>query len=287
MRWKGRRVSDNVQDRRSMKGAGVAGGGLGTLLIIGLMLYLSGGDPQVLLESGVLQQQLGTQGADRPLTAAEQEQGEFVKVVLADTEDVWNELFQAEGQTYVEPTLNLFTGRVQSACGAASAAVGPFYCPADQDVYIDLSFFEELDQRFGASGDFAQAYVVAHEIGHHVQKLIGYSDRVNRERQQVSEVEGNNLSVRLELQADYLAGVWAHHIERTKNVLEEGDIEEALRAANAIGDDRIQMQSQGTVVPDSFTHGTSEQRLRWFKKGFESGDFPAADELFKIAYEDL
>ncbi len=288
MRWKGRRTSENVEDRRSMKGAGVAGGGIGTIIVIGLMLWMSGGDPQVLIDSGVLQQLPDSQGGSaQPISPAEQEQAEFAKVVLADTEDVWNELFRARGEEYVEPNLVLFSGRVQSACGSASSAVGPFYCPADQKVYLDVAFFDELHQRFGAAGDFAQAYVVAHEVGHHVQKLIGYSDRVSQEQQRVSEVEGNNLSVRLELQADYLAGVWAHHIERTKHVLDPDDIEEALEAANAIGDDRLQREAQGTVVPDSFTHGTSAQRLKWFKRGFETGDFAALDQLFKLPYEQL
>jgi len=272
-----------------MRGAGVAGGGIGTLIVIGLMLWMSGGDPQILVDSGVLEQGGLTPGGggDRPISAEEQQQAEFIKVVLADTEDVWNALFQQQGEDYAEPKLILFSGRVQSACGTASAAVGPFYCPADQDVYLDLQFFDELHRRFGAAGDFAQAYVVAHEVGHHVQKLTGYSDRVTQEQQRASQVEANNLSVRLELQADYLAGVWAHHIERTKNVLEPDDIEEALGAANAIGDDRLQMEAQGTVVPDSFTHGTSEQRLRWFKRGFETGDFAGADQAFSVAYESL
>lgn len=288
MRWKGRRASANVEDRRSARGVTVAGGGLGTLLIIGLMLYMSGGDPTVLLESGVLDQQLGGGPAfDGPVSPEEDEQAEFVKVVLADTEDVWHSLFQQEGSEYREPTLVLFRGMVRSACGNASAAVGPFYCPADQDVYLDLQFFGELHQRFGAAGDFAQAYVVAHEVGHHVQKLIGMSDKVHAEQQRLDEFEGNRLSVRLELQADYLAGVWAHHIQKTKQVLDPGDIDEALNAANAIGDDRLQRQAQGTVVPDSFTHGTSAQRIRWFKQGFESGDFRGADRLFKLAYDSL
>ncbi|NUM52695.1 MAG: zinc metallopeptidase [Candidatus Hydrogenedentes bacterium] len=288
MRWKGRRASANVEDRRSMRGPGLAGGGIGTLVIIGLMLYMSGGDPTVLLESGLLEEQLGGgQILDGPVSPQDDERAEFVKVVLADTEDVWHALFQQAGDDYIEPRLVLFRGRVQSGCGGASAAVGPFYCPADQQVYLDLQFFDELHQRFGAAGDFAQAYVIAHEIGHHVQKLIGTSDEVHTEQQRLDEVEGNRLSVRLELQADYLAGVWAHHIQKTKQVLEPGDIEEALDAANAIGDDRLQQQSQGTVVPDSFTHGTSAQRIRWFREGFESGDFRAADRLFTEGYKQL
>lgn len=288
MRWRGRRESVNVENRRSVRGGvGLAGGGLGTILIIGLMLYMSGGDPQVLLDSGILDQAGQGPVVDGPASPQETEQTQFVSVVLADTEDVWNALFQQEGRNYVEPKLVLFRGMVQSACGRASASVGPFYCPADQDVYLDLQFFDELHQRFGAAGDFAQAYVIAHEVGHHVQRLVGMSDEVHSEQQRLDEVAANRLSVRLELQADYLAGVWAHHIQKTKQVLEAGDIDEALNAANAIGDDRLQKQAQGTVVPDSFTHGTSEQRIRWFKKGFETGDFGGANQLFELAYEQL
>ncbi len=287
MRWRGRRTSENIENRRSVRGVGVAGGGIGTLVIIGLMLYISGGDPQVLLDSGILDQAGQGPVVDGPSSPQETEQTEFVSVVLADTEDVWNALFQQQGRDYVEPKLVIFRGIVQSACGRASAAVGPFYCPADQDVYLDLQFFDELHQRFGAAGDFAQAYVIAHEVGHHVQKLIGMSDEVHNEQQRLDETGANRLSVRLELQADYLAGVWAHHIQKTKQVLDPGDIEEAMNAANAIGDDRLQRQAQGTVVPDSFTHGTSVQRIRWFKNGFESGDFSDADQLFELAYERL
>ncbi|MCC6155180.1 MAG: neutral zinc metallopeptidase [Candidatus Hydrogenedentes bacterium] len=288
MRWRGRRESVNVENRRSVRGGvGLAGGGLGTILIIGLMLYMSGGDPQVLLDSGILDQASQGPVVDGPASPQETEQTEFVSVVLADTEDVWNALFQQEGRSYVEPKLVLFRGMVQSACGRASASVGPFYCPADQDVYLDLQFFDELHQRFGAAGDFAQAYVIAHEVGHHVQKLVGMSDEVHSEQQRLDQTDANRLSVRLELQADYLAGVWAHHIQKTKQVLETGDIEEALNAANAIGDDRLQKQAQGTIVPDSFTHGTSAQRIRWFKRGFETGDFDGANQLFELAYEQL
>jgi predicted metalloprotease len=209
------------------------------------------------------------------------EMKEFVSVVLADTEDVWNEQFRRQGAEYREPTLVLFTGQVQSACGYASAAVGPFYCPGDEKVYIDLAFYDELQRRFNAPGDFAQAYVIAHEVGHHVQNLMGTSDRVHRARSRVSEEEFNELSVRLELQADFYAGVWAHHANRTRQIIEPGDLEEAIRAASAIGDDRLQMQQQGYVVPDSFTHGTSEQRVRWFRKGYESGDVSEGD-TFKV-----
>jgi len=207
----------------------------------------------------------------------EDEHGEFVSVVLADTEDVWSLLFRQMGRTYREPELVLFDGQVRSACGFASAAVGPFYCPGDQRAYLDLRFFDDLAQRLDAPGDFAQAYVIAHEIGHHVQNLLGISDSVLRQRGGVSEEEFNELSVRLELQADFFAGVWAHHAHNAWNILEEGDVEEALRAASSIGDDRLQMQTQGYIVPDSFTHGTSEQRVRWFRRGFETGDLSQGD----------
>lgn len=282
MQWRGRRESGNVQDRRSMRGAGVAGGGIGTIILVLVMLYM-GADPRMLLESGVIQQ--------GPVSEAPSPEDDdtvsFVKVVLADTEDVWSSLFQQQGRQYAEPTLVLFRGQVDSACGYATAAVGPFYCPLDQDVYLDLTFFEELSQRFGAPGDFAEAYVIAHEVGHHVQKLTGISDKVQSQRQRMNETEANRLSVRLELQADYLAGVWGHHVQKTKQVLDPADLEEALRAATAIGDDRLQKEAQGRVVPDSFTHGTSEQRLRWFKKGFESGDFAGANALFQLDYAKL
>jgi predicted metalloprotease len=200
-----------------------------------------------------------------------------VKVVLADTEDVWNKLFQEQGAQYQEPTLVLFTDAVQSACGSASAATGPFYCPGDQQVYIDLSFQQTLSQRLGAGGDFAMAYVVAHEVGHHIQNLMGITNKVHSQRRSLSQEDYNELSVRLELQADFLAGVWTHHAQEMNNILEQGDIEEAMRAANAIGDDRLQKQSQGYVVPDAFTHGTSAQRMRWFKKGLETGDINQGD----------
>jgi predicted metalloprotease len=285
MQWRGRRGSVNVEDRRSARGVGVAGGGIGTLLVVGLMFWLSGGDPQVLIDSGILESQPTSQTG--PPSPAEEEAVEFVKVVLADTEDVWNQLFQQQGSTYAEPKLVLFRGRVDSACGLASSAVGPFYCPLDQDVYLDLEFFSDLKERFGAPGDFAAAYVIAHEVGHHVQKLVGLADKVHAQQQQAGETEANRLSVRLELQADYLAGVWAHYEDKTKNVLDRNDIDEALRAATAIGDDRLQKQSGGSVVPDSFTHGTSAQRLRWFKQGYTSGSFEGAKALFDGAYEQL
>lgn len=285
MQWRGRRASANVEDRRSARGVGVAGGGIGTLILVGVMFWLSGGDPQVLIDSGLLDGQTGVESAAP--NPADDDTAAFVKVVLADTEDVWHDLFQEQGGQYVEPTLVLFRGRVDSACGMASSAVGPFYCTLDQNVYLDLEFFAELHNRFGAPGDFAAAYVIAHEIGHHVQQLSGTSDDVRAQQGQAGETEGNRLSVRLELQADYLAGVWAHYEDKSKGVLDASDIEEALRAASAIGDDRLQKQAGGSVVPDSFTHGTSEQRLRWFKRGYESGSFEAAGRLFEIPYGEL
>ena len=273
MLWQGRRGSSNVEDRRGVSGGQVAVGG-GILGVIALVLnFLLGGDPSQ------LPQQLPTQ--NRELTAeekaAEDQRAQFVKVVLAETEDVWNSLFQKMGKDYAEPTLVLFRDAVQSGCGSASSASGPFYCPGDQKVYIDLSFYEELQNRFRAPGDFAMAYVIAHEVGHHVQNLLGISDKVHQLRQQLSEGDYNKYSVMLELQADFLAGVWAHHTQKMKNILEPGDIEEALNAANAIGDDRLQKQAQGYIVPESFTHGTSQQRMYWFKKGFETGDVDQGD----------
>ena len=265
MRWRGRAGSGNVSDRRGMGGRLAVGGGIGGIIVLILSLLLGGNNPLETIN-------LGTQGNYTP-TAAENERAEFVSVVLKDTEDVWNSLFQeAFRADYAEPMLVLFSQSDQSGCGFATAATGPFYCPLDNAVYIDLSFADDLSQKFGAAGDFALAYVVAHEVGHHVQNLLGTSGKVQEARQQLSEVEGNKLSVALELQADFYAGVWAHHAQEMNQILEPGDIEEALRAANAIGDDRLQKQSQGRVVPDAFTHGTSEQRMYWFKKGFETGD---------------
>lgn len=278
MRWRGERESSNVEDRRGMSGGGriAIGGGLGTLVII-IIAVLLGADPQQLLR------QMPTDAPAPPSSQGprntnpqEDELRQFVSVVLGKTEDVWQEIFQQNGKTYREPKLVLFTDRVQSACGLGSAASGPFYCPGDQKVYIDLSFYEELRRRFSSPGDFAQAYVIAHEIGHHVQKLLGISDRVDAMQRRMSEVDANKLSVRLELQADFFAGVWARHVQK-QGLLEQGDIEEALQAASAIGDDAIQRQSSGNVVPDSFTHGTSEQRLRWFRKGFDTGDIRQGD----------
>ena len=271
----GGRESSNVDDRRGLSaGGGVAiGGGLIGVIFLVIKL-LSGGDV-----SGDLQQQIQNQPQEQTAEekAKDDERAKFVGVVLGYTEDVWDSLFAVNGRQYVKPTLVLFRERVESACGVAGASSGPFYCPGDQEVYIDLSFYEELENRFEAPGDFAEAYVIAHEIGHHVQKLLGISDKMDRLRQQLSEGEYNKYSIMLELQADFFAGVWAHHAQRMKNILERGDIDEALNAANAIGDDRLQKQTQGYVVPESFTHGTSQQRMYWFKKGFDTGDMNQGD----------
>lgn len=275
MRWRGGRESDNVEDRRGMgTGTMVAGGGIGTV-VIALIAMFFGVDPTVILEGGSSRVVPSQQTA--PPSAADQEAGKFVSVVLADTEDTWRALFKQMGGTYREPKLVLFNGAVQSACGFAQSAVGPFYCPADQKVYLDTQFFDEMQRRFKAPGDFAQAYVIAHEIGHHVQNLLGISDKVQALRARASQVEGNDLSVRLELQADCFAGVWANHAQKTRQILESGDVEEALNAATAIGDDRLQMRSKGYVAPDSFTHGSSAQRVRWFKQGITTGDLRQCD----------
>jgi uncharacterized protein len=275
MLWQGRRQSSNVEDRRGIGAGGIAIGG-GVIGVIALIInLLMGGDPSQIPEMLPQQQ---SQPMSPEQQAADDERAQFVKVVLAETEDVWHSIFQKEGREYAEPTLVLFRDVVQSGCGNASAASGPFYCPPDQKLYIDLSFYEEMQSRFNAPGDFAMAYVVAHEVGHHVQNLMGTTEKMARERERMSEREYNRLSVKLELQADFLAGVWAHYANRAR-ILEAGDIEEALNAANAIGDDRLQKQTQGTVVPDAFTHGTSEQRMYWFKKGFETGN-PAQGDTF-------
>lgn len=282
MKWKGRRSSSNVEDRRGSSRSGmgggiggksIMGGGFGIIIII--IIALLGGDIGSFLNpnSGIVNP--GTQ-APYESTQQEDELAEFVSVVLADTEDVWTEIFRENGRTYQKPTLVLFNDSVQSACGVAGSSTGPFYCPADQKVYIDLEFYQQLSQRFGAPGDFAMAYVVAHEVGHHVQTLLGISQQVQDLRGRVSETEYNTYLVRLELQADYLAGVFAHYVHG-RGYLEEGDLEEAINAANAIGDDRLQKQSQGYVIPDTFTHGTSEQRMRWFKRGFQYGDLEHGD----------
>jgi len=288
MRWQGGRQSGNVEDRRGMRGGPVmAGGGLGMLVLIIIIMAL-GGDPRPLLQNMNNQPGAPNAGPQEPGGEAgiDDEMKQFVATVLADTEDVWQKLFAEMNRRYEDPKLVLFSGRVQSACGFATSASGPFYCPADDQVYLDLEFFGELQNRFGAPGDFAQAYVIAHEIGHHVQNQLGLSDKVHALRERVSEEEYNQYSVRLELQADFFAGVWAHHANRMRQILEPGDLEEALNAATAIGDDRLQKQTRGHVVPDSFTHGTSQQRVRWFRRGFESGD-PAQGDTFAVDYEDL
>ena len=275
---KGRRKSSNVEDRRGMS-AGKIGGGLGGVGIIIVIIFtlLNGGDAgDVVNEVTKSITQNGQTTEQYQPTAEEEELAEFVSVVLADTEDVWQKLFKEQGMEYKNPTLVLFTDSVSSGCGMASAAVGPFYCPADYKLYIDLSFYKELRDQFKAPGDFAMAYVVAHEVGHHVQTLLGTSQQVHALNGNVSKEEYNAATVRLELQADYLSGVWAHYV-KDKGYLEEGDIEEALTAANAIGDDTLQMEAQGYVVPESFTHGTSEQRMRWFKKGFNLGTIEGGD----------
>jgi uncharacterized protein len=275
MLWKGRRESSNVDDRRGVSAGGLAvGGGIIGVIALVLNFLLGGGDVSQL-------PQLPTGGQQTELSpeekAADDERASFVRVVLADTEDVWNQLFAQQGQDYPEPVLTLFRGAVQSGCGSASSQTGPFYCPGDQRLYIDLSFYQDLKERFSAPGDFAMAYVVAHEVGHHIQTVNGTSQKMARLRQQLPEEEYNKLSVMMELQADFLAGVWAHHAQRMKNILEQGDIEEALNAAQAIGDDRLQKQAQGYVVPESFTHGTSQQRMFWFKKGYQTGDIRQGD----------
>jgi uncharacterized protein len=279
MKWTGRRESSNVDDRRGLSGGKIAAGG-GVVGIVIYLLYtlLSGNN----VDPSQIQQQLTEQtNQSAQLTPEEQkaddERASFVKVVLAETEDVWNKIFAEQGQQYSEPTLVLFRGVVESACGNASAATGPFYCPGDNKLYIDLSFYQDLQYKFNAPGDFPMAYVVAHEVGHHIQNLMGTADKVRRLRQQLSETEYNKYSVTMELQADFYAGVWAHHTQKMKNILDEGDIEEALNAASAIGDDRLQKQATGQVMPDAFTHGTSAQRMYWFKKGYQTGDINQGD----------
>ena len=274
MRWRGERESSNVEDQRGIGGKVAIGGGLGTVLLM-IIALLFGADPRQLLQQAP-EDRPGQVQTSRPQNGPEDEQKQFVSVVLGKSEDVWHQVFRQNRREYREPTLVLFTDQVRSACGIAGSAVGPFYCPGDEKVYIDLSFYDELRQRFHAPGDFAQAYVIAHEVGHHVQKLLGISDRVEAMQRRVSEAEANQLSVRLELQADFFAGVFARYVQN-QGILEAGDIDEALRAASAVGDDRIQRETQGYVVPDSFTHGTSEQRLRWFKKGYDTGDMRQGD----------
>ncbi len=276
MRFGRGRESSNLEDRRgSRMAAGATGIGIGTIVMALVAMYF-GVDPGVVLNSGLMGGQPETVEQAGP-PPADDEMARFVSMVLADTEDTWNVLFQQNNKQYQEPKLVLYSGGTRTACGVGQAAMGPFYCPGDQTVYIDLVFYRELRDRYQAPGDFAQAYVIAHEIGHHVQNLTGISDRVQEARQRVSEEQGNQLSVRLELQADCLAGVWAHHAHKSRQILEEGDVEEAMAAASAIGDDRLQKRSQGYVVPDSFTHGSSAQRMRWFRHGLEQGKVSGCD----------
>jgi len=286
MKWSGRRQSDNMEDRRGMSGGGKAIVGGGLIGIVVLLLNMFGGETGQTLAPILEQFQEGQTSApteQRDLTPEEKKEGEFVNALLVDNEDVWTKIFKENGWNYEAPKLVLFSGQVQTACGGASSASGPFYCPGDRKVYMDMTFFEELKSKFGAKGgDFAVAYVVAHEIGHHVQTLLGTSAKMRKMQQGLSEAEANKLSVALELQADFYAGVWTHYNEEMNQILEPGDIEEALSAANAVGDDAIQKKMQGQVVPDSFTHGTSEQRMYWFNKGFKSGDIKQGDTFAEI-----
>jgi predicted metalloprotease len=274
MLWRDQRESENVEDQRGSGGGRIAiGGGIGGVILVVAYLLL-GGDPQALLDSQP-QSQVSARQVDS--NAPRDEASKFIAVVLADTEDAWRDIFRQMGRQYEDPKLVLFSNETRSGCGFASGATGPFYCPADRRVYIDLSFYKMLRDRFGAPGDFAQAYVIAHEVGHHVQNLLGISSKMEAARGQVSESEYNRLSVRLELQADFFAGIWARHADRVKHVVEAGDIDEAIRAASVVGDDNLQRRSRGYVVPDSFTHGTSAQRVRWFRKGYETGDLRQGD----------
>lgn len=281
MKWKSGRRSSNIEDRRGSRAPTILGGGIGTIVLVLVAMYF-GVDPTPLLQT---MQGSGSASSSGTRPTAEDLKddplADMVSVVVADTEDVWTEIFAAQGRRYQAPTLVMFTGTTRSACGMGQAAMGPFYCPADQKAYIDLSFYDQMRTRFKAPGDFAQAYVVAHEIGHHVQNLLGISGQVHQMKQQLGQAEGNALSVRLELQADCLAGVWAIRADRARNILESGDVEEALNAASAIGDDTLQRQSRGTVVPESFTHGTSAQRQLWFRKGLGSGD-PDVCDTFSV-----
>jgi uncharacterized protein len=286
MRWEGGRRSDNVEDRRGMPvGRGVAGGGIG-IVVIALIAMFFGIDPRVVLEQGAGMTgppAVETQRSPVQADPAEERMKDFVSVVLADTEDTWTAIFARSQAQYEAPKLVLFTGAVGSACGTGQAAMGPFYCPADRKVYIDLSFYRDLSQKLGAPGDFAQAYVIAHEVGHHIQNLLGIADKVHAARQKSDEVRANALSVRMELQADCFAGIWAHHANRSRQILEAGDIDEGLNAAAAIGDDRLQKQGRGQVVPESFTHGTSAQRVEWFRRGIESGSPKKCDTFARGA----
>ncbi|WP_353123356.1 KPN_02809 family neutral zinc metallopeptidase [Dysgonomonas capnocytophagoides] len=284
MRLGGRRTSDNVEDRRGRGSGGKTTLGIGGVIIVGIIVWLMGGNPM-----DVVTQQLSNLNnteTDHTPTAEEEQAATFAKTILAGSEDVWKEIFSKHGMTYIPPRMVLFTNATESGCGNASASTGPFYCPADQTLYIDLSFFNEMENQLKAGGDFAYAYVIAHEVGHHVQYLLGTLDKVHEQQQKLSQKEANKLNVRLELQADYYAGVWAYHDNKNFKSLEDGDIEEGLNAASQIGDDRLQMQAQGYTVPDSFNHGTSAQRNRWLKKGLETGDITEGD-TFSIPYSEL
>lgn len=281
MRWRTGRRSRNIEDRRGLRlSRRTKGSGLGIIVLALVALYF-GVDPAIVLQGIPTETVTPTQAPPQDRSPQEDPLAEFVSVVLADTEDTWHALFSKDGRTYEEPVLVLFSGAVQSACGFARAAMGPFYCPADNRVYIDLSFYEDLRSRHGAPGDFAQAYVVAHEIGHHVQNLLGISHKVHTARQRAGKTQANRLSVMQELQADCFAGIWGYHADRSRRILEQGDIEEALNAASAIGDDRLQRQAQGYVTPESFTHGSSEQRVRWFRRGLENGELEVCDTYAK------
>lgn len=284
MRWQGRRESENVEDRRRSAAPVAVGGGIGVILIA-IVIALLGGNPQQFLQQanqggvqvGVPADGVAGTGGELQLSEAEEQRGQFARVVLADTEDVWNRIFAEQGRKYREPTLVLFSGKVESACGMADSATGPFYCPADSKLYLDTTFFVQLDKQLGAPGDLACAYVIAHEVGHHIQNLLGTTDKMDKARRTLSQVEYNDLSVRLELQADFLAGVCLHHADRMKDIIEPGDVEDALRAAASIGDDALQKRSGRVARPESFTHGTSEQRLKWFRLGLETGDVTKGD----------
>ncbi len=278
MRWRGRRGSSQIEDRRGKGGAAMklGGGGILGLLVMMGIAYMLGGDPLTILQQGIQQP---AAGPAQPRSPEENELAKFVSVVLADTEEVWTAQFQQMGREYVKPKLVLFENQVNSGCGFASAQVGPFYCPADQTIYLDLGFFQQLKHKLGAPGDFAQAYVIAHEVGHHVQHLTGTLDRVRQQKRGLDETGQNELQVKVELQADFLAGVWAKHADERWQILEQGDLKEALNAAEAIGDDTLQKRSRGYVVPDSFTHGTSDQRMRAFRSGFATGDFQGASKF--------
>ena len=286
MKLTGRRRSSNVEDRRASGGGRMTKMGLGGLLVAGLITWLLGGNPLSVLQNADLGAIVGGEQTEYVPTEREEKLAEFASQILAGTEDVWSELFKEMGRTYQPPRMVLFNGAVQSGCGGATSSTGPFYCSADQTVYIDLSFFDQMESQLRAGGDFAYAYVIAHEVGHHVQYLLGILEQVQRQRNRVSQKEANRLTVRLELQADFFAGIWAHYDDKRFGSLEDGDIEEGLNAATSIGDDRLQMEAQGYTVPDSFTHGTSKQRMTWLKKGYQTGDLSRGDS-FSMNYDDL